>query len=423
MQPVNFHQLLTVQIRQTLGQNPSLTPQLGSLLQLISATYTEQDNKNSQLQQDVKTRTDQLIASTSRAYSFLDSLKMGFIMTDVKPDVVLANNSVKTMLLSKEAAPSAENSAPSEWTLAKIDQILQPDLKITDLITDSLQTNQPHEIGEVNIGQFVARVFIAPMISDNGSGDIQKIGAVILLEDITEQKMLDRSKDEFLSIASHELRTPLTAIRGNSAMINKYYAAELTNPDLKEMINDIHESSVRLIELVNDFLDVSALEQGKMPINPETINLQDIVTDVVRELQNLCDEKGIKLISDVSVASAPPVLADRQRTKQVIYNLVGNAVKFTEQGSITISTQLDENFVYTSVTDTGRGMSPENQRLLFRKFQQASNNILTRDTTKGTGLGLYISKLIVEQSGGRIGLKSSELGKGTTFTFTLPRVK
>ncbi len=423
MQPVNFHQLLTVQIRQTLGQNPSLTPQLGSLLQLISATYTEQDNKNSQLQQDVKTRTDQLIASTSRAYSFLDSLKMGFIMTDVKPDVVLANNSVKTMLLSKGAAPAAENSAPSEWTLAKIDQILQPDLKITDLITDSLQTNQPHEIGEVNIGQFVARVFIAPMISDNGNGDIQKIGAVILLEDITEQKMLDRSKDEFLSIASHELRTPLTAIRGNSAMINKYYAAELTNPDLKEMINDIHESSVRLIELVNDFLDVSALEQGKMPINPETINLQDIVTDVVRELQNLCDEKGIKLISDVSVASAPPVLADRQRTKQVIYNLVGNAVKFTEQGSITISTQLDENFVYTSVTDTGRGMSPENQRLLFRKFQQASNNILTRDTTKGTGLGLYISKLIVEQSGGRIGLKSSELGKGTTFTFTLPRVK
>lgn len=424
MQPINFHQLLSVQIRQTLGQSPSLTPQLGSLLSQISQTYTEQEKTKSKLEQEVTTRTEQLIASTSRAYSFLDSLKMGFIMCDVKPDVVLANNSVKQMLLSRQAgAPSYADSASTEWTLSKIDSILRPDLEITKLIQQSLESNQPHEINEISLGKYVARIFIAPMISDTGTGDIQKIGAVILIEDITEQKVLERSKDEFLSIASHELRTPLTAIRGNSAMINKYYAKDLTNPDLKEMINDIHESSVRLIELVNDFLDVSALEQGKMPINPETVNLQDIVTDVVRDLQNLCDEKGIKLVSDPSVNSAPPVLADRQRTKQVIYNLVGNAVKFTEQGSITISTQLDNDFVYTSVTDTGRGMSQENQRLLFRKFQQAGNNILTRDTTKGTGLGLYISKLIVEQSGGRIGLKSSEVGKGTTFTFTLPRVK
>lgn len=426
MQPTNYHQLLIEQIRQSLGDAGAVPQNLEPLLQQISTSYAQYDEKTKQVEAQVALRTEQLIGSTSRAYSFLDSLNMGFIMCDVNPEVVLTNNSVKQMLLSKASGgdePQTPELATTEWTLDKIDTMLKPDLELKSLVIDSLATNKPLEKNEVNFGKHVVRLFIAPMINQIGDGDVQKIGAVILVEDITEQKVLERSKDEFLSIASHELRTPLTAIRGNSALITKYYAASLTDKDLVEMINDIHESSVRLIEIVNDFLDVSALEQGKMPMNPEQITLQEIVTDVARELQNLCDSKGITLVNDPTVASTPRVIADRQRTKQVIYNLVGNAVKFTEKGSITISTQVDDNFVYTSVTDTGRGMSAENQRLLFRKFQQAGNSILTRDSTKGTGLGLYISKLIVELSGGRIGLKSSAVGVGTTFVFTLPRAK
>jgi signal transduction histidine kinase len=143
----------------------------------------------------------------------------------------------------------------------------------------------------------------------------------------------------------------------------------------------------------------------------------------VRELHTLSDAKNIEMVIDQSIASAPSVTADKQRIKQVIYNLIGNAVKFTESGSITISTRTEEDLVYTVVTDTGRGMSAENQQLLFRKFQQAENSLLTRDSTKGTGLGLFISKLIIEQSGGTIGLQTSELGKGSAFSFCLPRTK
>jgi len=365
-----------------------------------------------ELEAKVKLRTDQLISSTSRAYSFLDSLSMGFIMCDVNPEVVLTNQTVRQLLHSD-----------GEVTLAIIDQAMQPAIQLKSLVTESLASSKPYQNDEVPFGKNILQVFIAPMIAKANDGSDEKIGAVILLEDITEQKNLERSKDEFLSIASHELRTPLTAIRGNSALLKKYYTASMTDKDMVEMVNDIHESSIRLIGIVNDFLDVSALEQGKIRITPESFGLNEVVTDVVRDLQSLCDSKGIHLVKDPSVESSPVVTADKQRIKQVIYNLVGNAVKFTESGSITISTQSDDHYVYTTVRDTGRGMSAENQRLLFRKFQQASSNILTRDTTKGTGLGLYISKLIVELSGGRIGLHDSAEGQGSAFVFTLPRTK
>ncbi len=382
--------------------------------------------KVKQLEDQVKLRTDQLIASTSRAYSFLDSLNMGFIMCDVNAQVVLVNAPARQILASKmvgndDHAPIA--TPDQELTLDVIDGLLQPDLALKQRVQQSLTTNESAEFDAINFGKRVLHVSIAPMLNETSPGNKQQIGIVILVEDITEQKVLERSKDEFLSIASHELRTPLTAIRGNSALLQKYYGDKMPDKDMVEMVSDIHESSIRLIGIVNDFLDVSALEQGKIRMNPEPVQMDEIVTAVIRELQTLCDSKGITLVKDQSLVNAPLVTADKQRIKQVIYNLVGNASKFTENGSITVSLQSDDHYVYTYVTDTGRGMSVENQRLLFRKFQQAGSSLLTRDTVKGTGLGLYISKLIVELTGGKIGLQSSEINKGSTFVFSLPRVK
>jgi signal transduction histidine kinase len=187
------------------------------------------------------------------------------------------------------------------------------------------------------------------------------------------------------------------------------------------MIADIHESSVRLIGIVNDFLDLAALEQGKIEIKSETFALSEVIGEAVRELSNLCANKGIKLSADPSVQSAPSVTSDRQRIKQVIINLIGNAIKFTDEGGISLSASSDNNFVRVVVADTGKGMSLENQKLLFRKFQQAGTSLLTRETSKGTGLGLYISKLIIELLGGTIELEKSEPGVGTSFAFTLPR--
>jgi signal transduction histidine kinase len=426
MEAPAYHPLLLSQLKGILSDSVVLPDQFAKLLEKVSAQYTQDEESIKDLNAKVILRTDQLIGSTSRAYSFLDTLSMGFIMCDVTAEVVLTNHAARHTLSLKTWDENDSNQEPvidpgTKWTLSTIDSLLRPQLELKKLIMQCLATNQPIECKEVDYGKLVLHLFITSIVNSDDKDNPQEIGAVILIENITQQVVLERSKDDFLSIASHELRTPLTAIRGNASMISKYYGDKLPNKDTVEMIHDIHESSIRLINIVNDFLDASSLEQGKIIMNRENFNIDEIITDVVRELQSLSTAKHLQLIQEQKSETTPPVAADRMRTKQVIINLVGNALKYTDSGKVTVRTRHDDKFIYLTVADTGNGMSIENQRLLFRKFQQAGDNLLTRDTTKSTGLGLYISKLIVELSGGRLYLESSEIGKGSAFTFTLPR--
>lgn len=411
MQP-NLNELLLSQIRQTFGGQTELPPNLAALLHVISDSYTDFQTKLKQVQETASLRTEQLIASTSRAYSFLDSIHKGFIMFDTSGEVVLTNNAVRDILFLN--TPASQEQPISTDVLHSL---LQQSMDLKALVKESLASSQIIEKDEVNFGKRVLRLYIAPI---NSTGGTQALGVVMLVEDITEQKDLERSKDEFLSIASHELRTPLTAIRGNASLINKYYADSIKDKDMQEMIDDIHESSIRLIGIVNDFLDVAAMEQGKIRMNVENFQLQSIVAEVVHELEHLCADKNVTLQADQSVTTTAEVKGDKQRVKQVLINLVGNALKYTDEGGITISTRSDGQFVQVLVADTGRGMDAEAQQFLFKKFQQTGSNPLTKDTTKGTGLGLYISKLIIELLGGKIGLVTSAPDKGSTFAFTLP---
>jgi signal transduction histidine kinase len=347
---------------------------------------------------------------------------MGFMLCDLTAEIVVSNQAVKRMLTSS-LSETERLEQPTTLSIELVDRLFGSEFGLKQSILDSLARNQPLEGKEVNVGQRVLLLSIAPIGNEPGvNGGNQPIGAVLLIEDITEQKILERSKDEFLSIASHELRTPLTAIRGNASLLTQYYAQNLPK-DTLVMINDIHESAIRLIEIVNDFLDASSLEQGKMQLSPTSFAIVDVVDNVIRELYSLAAPKGLKLSRDENLETLPPVWADKQRIKQVIYNLMGNAIKFTDQGGIEVRAHVDDAFVYLTVKDSGRGMSSENQRLLFRKFQQAGKSLLSRDATKGTGLGLYISKLITEQSGGSISLKSSTVGIGSIFEFSVPIAK
>lgn len=383
----------------------------------VGNTLADLEQKIKDLEAKVALRTQQLMASTSRAYEFLDSLNMGFIMFDVNGQVVISNQSIRKILQIK----AGHDQQISTWDSATIQKLFLPELDISKNVQQILHEPKMLEYKDISCGPNVLHLFFAPLTGQSAEGESQQLGVVTLIENVTEQKVLERSKDEFLSIASHELRTPLTAIRGNSAMIKKYYGDQIPVKDVNEMIEDIHESSVRLIDIVNDFLDASKLEQGSMNMEPVDFTISDVVGEVMRDLKTICEEKGVQLVQDPSLASLPHAKADKMRIKQVIYNLIGNSSKFTEKGSITVSGQADDHFIYISVTDTGRGMPPEAQKLLFRKFQQAGSSLLERDTTKGTGLGLYISKQIVELSGGKIGLAHSEPGIGSTFTFSLPR--
>jgi signal transduction histidine kinase len=250
----------------------------------------------------------------------------------------------------------------------------------------------------------------------------QTIGCVVLLQDTTEEQLLERSRDEFFSIASHELRTPLTSIRGNSSMILDHYGKDIHSDDLREMLYDIHESSERLIGIVNDFLDVSRLEQGRIGYHMQEVELGGVVRAVTNSMKGLLETTGLSLELGSGLqdkAALPIVLADAARLKQILINLIGNSIKFTEHGGITITARASGGEVMVEVHDTGVGISPKQRSLLFHKFQQASDSILTRDAAHGTGLGLYISRLLAQGMGGSLVLAKSDPGKGSTFVLKL----
>ncbi len=350
----------------------------------------------------VTQRTDELTEEHARFTASIDSLPLGFMMTDATGVIVLTNAAMTNMI------NNARNGKTSQLQTQLIDHA-----------HGCLASKQSTVIPELSENGKIYRVFLSPVLVDKASGPIA-IGTAILTEDITEERIMTRSKEEFFSIASHELRTPLTAIRGNTNMILNYFANTIKDPALKEMVTDIHGSSVRLIKIVNDFLDASRLEQGKMEFTPVAFPLGDVVKATVDEIAVIAGAKGVSLKIDKTIAGLPALWADQNKTKQVLYNLIGNALKFVEKGSIVIGAEIDNKLAKILVTDTGKGMTPEEQQILFHKFQQATSSILTRDDTRGTGLGLYISRLLVEQMGGHIQLERSEVGKGSTFSFTIP---
>jgi len=227
---------------------------------------------------------------------------------------------------------------------------------------------------------------------------------------------LDKLKDEFVSLASHELRTPMTAIRGSLSTILEGYAGDVS-PQVREFLTAAYNENDRLIRLVNNLLNISRIEAGRFVFNLGQLRLDAAITEVIGNLQIAAKEKGVYLRYEQE-GQLPLVAADEDKIKEVLINLVGNAIKHTYEGGITIRTARKDNFVVTSVVDTGHGISKEDQELLFRKFSQVVSRTTDKETG-GTGLGLYISKKIIEGHHGEIWL-DSELGKGSMFSFSLP---
>jgi signal transduction histidine kinase len=368
---------------------------------------------NAKLIASLRERTDELHAEQARLHASIDSLSLGFVLIDAVGTMVLKNQVLDTIVTGHKA---------SMMTTADLATAL-PQVDLVQGIAQVLHERTKLDIKSIDLGSRILRVLLTPVMAQ-GARSAEVLGVVILFEDITEEKLLDRSKDEFFSIASHELRTPLTAIKGNSSMILNYYKDAVKDESMHEMLLDIHEASERLIEIVNDFLDVSRIEQGKMTYRKEEFALDQVVESVFYEIGEVAKQKGLylKIADDAkTLEQLPRAFGDKDRAKQILYNLVGNAMKFTERGGITVQIDDDQEMLKVTVADTGRGIPPEAQKLLFRKFQQAGNSLLTRDTTRGTGLGLYISKLMAEGMGGRMVLEHSVVGEGTTFSVTIPK--
>ncbi|MGD8457532.1 MAG: response regulator [Anaerolineales bacterium] len=238
---------------------------------------------------------------------------------------------------------------------------------------------------------------------------------------VVEIQEADRLKSEFLANMSHELRTPLNSIIGFSRVILKGIDGPIT--DLQQQdLEAIHHSGQHLLDMINNLLDLSKIEAGKMELSIEEIELSDVIESAISTARGLIKEQPIQLVENVP-DKLPPVLVDRTRIRQIMLNLLQNATKFTDEGTITIDVEIIEDvetakpFIKISVSDTGIGIATEDQKSLFERFSQVDSS-LTRKVG-GTGLGLSISKHLVEMQGGTIGL-TSEIGKGSTFWFTVP---
>jgi GAF domain-containing protein/anti-sigma regulatory factor (Ser/Thr protein kinase) len=230
-----------------------------------------------------------------------------------------------------------------------------------------------------------------------------------------ELETASRHKSQFLANMSHELRTPLNAVLGYTELLVDGIYGELPEP-VRDVMSRIDRSGRHLLGLINDVLDLSKIEAGQLTLALADYSLREVVHAVVAQVEALAAEKGLALRAAVP-ADLPAGRGDERRLTQVLLNLVGNAIKFTEAGEVRIEATLREGAFVVAVTDTGPGIAPADQARIFEEFQQVDSSSTRRKG--GTGLGLSIARRIVELHGGRLGVESA-VGRGSTFTFTVP---
>ena len=369
---------------------------LSQELQIENSSIDEKANQT----QDFGEERDKILASIS-------NLSLGFIMTNSAKNIVLYNK-------------AASNFFPSlmmkSKTISVFIQAEQISVNLNDIIEQSMREKRVIATPEAQINSKFANIFVSPVVL-RGEPDAKCWGTVIIIEDKTEEHTLDEAKEDRFSIASHELRTPLTAIYGYTSLIKQIYFADLKNQELKNMINNIGLLSKKLSLSVNNFLDSSKLERGKIELKREPVDIITTISEAIKETRVLAMEKNLYIRFD-SPLFLITVTGDKNRLIQVLIILLTNGIKFTQYGGIFIAVQINDNFAKISVQGTGSGITEESMNFLFSNFAQTDDNLLTRQ--EGTGFGLRTAKLLVEQMGGNLFLEKTELNKGSTSSFTVP---
>lgn len=255
------------------------------------------------------------------------------------------------------------------------------------------------------------------IIRKNAKGEEVKLESLIIMHDVTREKVIERLKTEFVSISAHQLRTPLSAIKWTIQMLLDGDLGKITE-EQKAFIKKINISNERMILLINDLLNVARIEEGRYIYQTVLYNIADIVDSVIKSYKDIIERKSIKFEFLRPSRGFPKVKIDVEKINLAISNLVDNAVKYTPKGGfIKISLTKNKNEIEFSVQDSGIGIPSAQKERVFSKFFRAANAL--KKDTDGSGLGNFIVKNIIEAHGGKIWFESEE-GKGTTFYFTLP---
>lgn len=353
----------------------------------------------------------------SKSRAILQSVTEGVIVLDEDQQITLFNPAAEHVL----GIPATEvldkpMTALAEWGETE-EQRRRVGLIHTGLRNGLQQAKQSQGIYSVSLDlpdptQIIV-MNLATVMGLNG----QRYGDVAVLRDITREIESDRAKRQFISDVSHELRTPLTAIKGYVDVLLLSATGSL-NEDQISYLSIVKTNANRLKALIDDILDISRIEDGRIELNITSVSMTTLINDVVQSLRPEAERKGMNVIVEAP-ENLPAVAADHRRITQVVFNLYSNALKYTyEQGRVVVRAFLNRaSMMQVEVEDNGVGMSPEQRKKLFRPFYRADNPL--REVAGGTGLGLSIAKSLVEQHGGEMWV-TSEHGKGSTFSFILP---
>ena len=344
-----------------------------------------------------------LLVAQQTTEAAIDSLYDPVIVTDGEGRVTKLNPAAEEIFGSEN-----ENAGMHVGEVAR-------DARIAGAVAEALASQRP-VAGEgtssvlplaVSGSERAFRLRTTPM-----RGNDQLLGAVTLLEDITHLREIDRLKSEFIATASHELRTPLTSVQMGVHLLLERVAGELTDKQV-EVLSACRDDCERLDRLMLDLLDLSRIEAGESKPTLEPLRTKDLISGATEELRPQVESRGLDFKVETPV-DLPAVNVDRSQVERVLANLVVNAIRYTKQGEIKVSAEQRGNSVAVSVSDTGSGIPQEYLPRIFDKFVQVPGA-----ATGGAGLGLAISRLIVEAHGGQISVQSDP-SKGSTFTFTLP---
>ncbi len=387
-------------------------------LEAVEQTHSEELLK---AQEELNRKNRDLQVSNAQRQVILESLGDGIIVINDKGAIIFANKQVEALSGWKEEellgkllihAFKLVNEKGEEIP------ITGHPIRLAMYQNQRITTNSYYSVRK-DESNFAASITATPVHMSN-----VVIGGVYIFRDITHEKEIDRMKTEFISLASHQLRTPLSAMKWFSEMLIDGDVGPLTD-EQKEVTQNIYDSNERMIELVNTLLNISRIESGRIIIEPKMTDLKKLVDQVVLELQPKLKVKKHQLVVSVH-HSLPEILIDAKLVRHVYMNLLTNAIKYTpENGQITVLISKSGNEIISQISDNGYGIPKDQQEKVFSKFFRAKNIIGVE--TDGTGLGLYLTKAIVDSSGGKIWFESvtkednpPDKKTGTTFWFILP---
>lgn len=367
------------------------------------------------LEEKVALRTSELAQEKSKVETILKSIGDAVFAVDLECKIILMNKIAEDLSgFTSEEALGKYYSEIFRFTFEDkpsvpygpfVENIIKSGVK-DDLSTNALIVKKDGT--KVPVADSAAPIF---------DQEDQIRGCVVVFRDASRDRELERAKDTFISIAAHQLRTPLGSIRWNIEMLLEDNMETMT-PSIRQTIENIYENDIRLITLVNDLLNVSRIDQKKIPYEAAPINIIQIIKDTITELNIQAKKKKEELLLDLQGHEEIVLILDKKRFREVIENLISNAIKYNKEGkNVEVKVSVVEKKVIIIVSDHGIGIPDKDKSNIFSKFFRAENAL--KSETEGTGLGLFVAQSFVENLGGSIWFESQE-NEGTTFYIKLP---